>query len=440
MVGSTVNGFDAFLKDNYTGDEIARTVNEDHFFLDDLDTKSRGTGRRKIVPLIDGNPQGLAPTVVTAQLGAEGVQPGANIIGAAWTISWGDYVGHVDIGDKVIDASASDMGAFFEDMKEEIDGIYRAFADTMSSYLLRGPGHALGQASNLAAGVITLATASDIVNFERGQILVQSAGDGSTSSDTLLGPGTLGFVFAVNYNSGVLSVATTAALALAGTAGSPTNWTSTGFLFRDGDFGATAYAGAGSAPAFTRIVLGYGAWNPATDPTATLFEGVDRSVNIIRRSGARLTSAECSGLGIEQRLKRLAVRMSSRAKKAKKGLVHPEQWQALADSLETKGLRNITSTDEVGVFNFESIKLNTPAGAIPIYSDKFMDPLAAYLYDPKGIRMQTLSGFPKVVNGDGMSMLRKATENTFEYRIAAYPAYWHRDPAMTGRCPLLTPT
>lgn len=436
MVGSTITGFDAFLKDNYTSDEIARTVNEDHFFLDDIDTKRRGTGRRWIVPLIDGNPQGLAPTVASAQLGAEQAGAGANITGAAWTINWGDYVGHVDIGDKVIDASASDMGAFFEDMKEEIDGIYRAFADTMSVYLLRGAGHALGQAASLTTGVILLAQLSDVVNFERGQILVQSAGDGSTSSDTLLGPGTLGYVREVNYNAGTVTVATTSG----GVAGSPTNWTGTGYLFRQGDFGATAYAGAGSAAAFTRILLGFGAWNPATDPTSTLFEGVDRSLNTIRRSGARLLAAEVTGLGIEQRMKRLAVRMSSRAKKAKKGLVHPEQWQALADSLETKGVRNISSTDTVGLFNFESIKLNTPAGPIPIYADKFMDPLAAYMYDPKGIRFATLSGFPKIVNGDGLNMLRKATENTYEYRIAAYPAYCHRDPAMTGRCPLLAPT
>lgn len=422
--------------DNYTTDEIARTVNEDHYFLDELDTKRRGTGRRWIVPLIDGNPQGFAPTVPGAQLGSEQAGAGANITGAAWTINWGDYTGAVVIGDKVIDASSSDMGAFFEDLKEEIDGLYRGFADAVSTYLLRNAGHALGQASNLAAGVITLVFAGDAVNFERGQILVQSAGDGSTSSDTLLGPGTLGYVIQVNQNAGTVTVSATSG----GAAGSPTNWTSTGYLFRQGDFGATAYAGAGSANAFTRIFLGYGAWNPITDPSATLFEGVDRSLNMIRRSGVRLTAAECSGLGIEQRAKRLAVRMASRAKKPKKGLMHPEQWQALADSLETKGVRNISSTDQVGLFNFESIKLNTPAGPIPIFQDKFMDPLALYLYDPKGIRFATLSGFPKVVNGDGLTMLRKSTDNSYEYRIAAYPGYCHRDPSMTGRCPLLTPT
>ena len=43
--GSTPTLLDGFLKDNYDTEEIARLVNEEHPFLDMLDTNYRGTGR-----------------------------------------------------------------------------------------------------------------------------------------------------------------------------------------------------------------------------------------------------------------------------------------------------------------------------------------------------------------------------------------------------------
>src|SRR6266487_3950811 len=190
--GSTLTSFDAFLKDNYTSDEVARTMNENHVFLDMLDTKKRGTGRRWIVPLIDSNPQGAGATLLDAQSGSQQAGAGSNIQGAAWTINWGEYDAAVQIGDKIIDASASDMGAFFEDQKEEIDGLYRNFADIMTYYLLQDQGRALGFGT-ISAGVITLAASTNgvlgsqaIVNFEVGQILLPSANDGTSTAHVII--------------------------------------------------------------------------------------------------------------------------------------------------------------------------------------------------------------------------------------------------------------
>jgi len=432
MVGSTLTGFDAYLKDNYTKDEVGLLVNEDHNFLDDLDTARRGTGRRWIVPIIDANAQGLGATVPDAQFGAEQTQ-GGNIQGAAWTVNWGDYSVHVDIGDKVMAASASDMGAFFEDKKAEIDSLYRAWGDTFSSYMLRDAGHSLGSGTN-AGGVQTLVNKADVVNFERGMTVIVSANDGTSTAHVILAGALTGYVVNTNYAAGTFTVSATSG----GAAGTPTNWAGTMFYFRGSQGGtgsATGDFGGSASP--NRIILGFGAWNPAADPTSTAFEGVDRTLDIVRRSGIRLVAADVAGLGIEQRAKKLVVRMASRGKRPKNLYLHPEQWQALADSLEGRGNRPI---GDGGKFNFMAIQLATPAGMVSIKSDRFMPIDACYALDPDAIRFASLDGFPKIVNGDGLTMLRKSNANVYEYRLATYPAYVHRLPPATGRCPLLIPS
>src|SRR6267378_3519445 len=129
MVGSTPTIIDSFLKDNYDTEEVPRAVNEDHAFLDQLDTQTKGTGRQWIYPVVDANAQGLGGTVADAQVGAEQAD-GGTYKGADWNVAWGDYSAHVNIGDKAMAVSASDIGAFLEDKKEEVDSLYRAWGDT----------------------------------------------------------------------------------------------------------------------------------------------------------------------------------------------------------------------------------------------------------------------------------------------------------------------
>lgn len=430
MVGSTPTIIDAFLKDNYTSEAVPKLVNEDHVFLDMLDTQERGGGRRLIVPIIDSNAQGLGATVADAQAAAEQAS-GGTYQGAYWTISWGDYSAHVNIGDKAMAVSASDMGAFFRDKQEEIDSLYRAWGDTFSSYALRDSGHSLGSGT-ISSGDITLGTPADVVNFEVGQLLLPSANDGTSTAHTIIASAGIGYVVKVNYNTGHVIVSATSG----GSAGTPANWTGTMYLFRAGITSGPGDFGGTSTP--NRIILGYGVWNPATDPTATIFEGVDRSINIVRRSGVRLLAADVAGMGIEKRIKKLCTVMASRAKKPTKVLLHPEQWFALSDSLEARGQRAIDG--KVGIFSFQKLQMATPGGIVDVFSDKFMPRDTAYAFDPKAIRMLSVDGFPKVVNADGFQMIRRATSNVYEFRLASYPAYYHYDCTRTGRVPLLAPT
>jgi len=199
------------------------------------------------------------------------------------------------------------------------------------------------------------------------------------------------------------------------------------YFFRNGDFGGT------SSP--NQIVDGFGAFVPATDPADT-FRNVVRTVYTVGRSGVRLTAAECAQLNNEQRIKKLYARMASMrgCKPGKIGMCHPIVWQSLAESFEARGQRVIDG--KLGIANFSKIQIATAAGTIDIVPNKFMPIDAFYALNPDFLRIKHLDGFPKVVNGDGLQMLRSASANTYEHRIVSYPAHVVRAPGHQGRCPM----
>jgi hypothetical protein len=163
---------------------------------------------------------------------------------------------------------------------------------------------------------------------------------------------------------------------------------------------------------------------------------VDRSVDPVARGGVRLTAAECSGLNTEQRIKKLLARMASTRACIKAGKVvemHPIVWQNLAEIMESRGQRPLEG--KVGTANFSKLQVATAAGMVECMPNKYMPLDAMYVVNPDYIRIKHLDGFPKILNGDGLQMLRSATANTYEHRIVAYPLQIVRAPGSQGRCP-----
>jgi len=417
-MASTLTTFDPFLKRYYNPGQVAALVNKDRPFLAKV-KKTMGSGILWVTPVIFANPQGLSADLVNAQLASNQAGAGGNLQGKQWQSTWGDYTGAVSIGDKVIAASRDNVGAFFENQKAEIDRLYEQFADIMGLYAIGNSGHSVTPSGfTISSGVCTLVVPDDIVNIQVGMILQASAADGSATSDTLIDP-SLGYVIAVNENTGVFTVSATSG----GAAGTPTNWTGTMFAFRNGDFG-----GSGA----TRIMLGLSAWVPAADPSATSYEGVVRTAGITALSGVRLTAAEIAGVGIEQRIKKLVTRMVGRAKGPGPSdvFLNPEKWQALADSLESRGTRPLDG--KIGTFNYQKVQLAAGGKMVDIWADRFCPLGRAFAVNFDYIEMKTLSGFPAVVNGDGLTMLRKTTSNDYEHRLVSYPAFQVKAPGYQG--------
>lgn len=420
---SNLTQFDAFLKEDYTKDKIDDLSKKDRPLFGKVTREEDHSGDLYVHPVKVSNGQGLGATVAKAQQGAQQTS-GGNLAGKKWQVLFGDYTGSIEIGDKVIRASRNNAGSFLRNRTEEIDGLYDEFGNTFSTYLYSNGGQSLtpGGGFTISSGVCTLANADDVVNIEVGQIMVVSANDGSSSAHILIASSAVGYVVAVNRNAGTFTVSATSG----GAAGTPTNWTGTMYGFRDGDFG-----GSGA----NRIILGLGAWIPSSDPTSTTFEGVDRTLDIARLSGVRLTTAEVASLNLEQRVKRLITRMRGRnfGPGPTDLFLNPERWQSLADSLESRGTREIGGDAR---FGYESIKVSAGGKKVEIWADPFCPYAVCFGLHMPSIKLAAYDKIPFVLNGDGLEMLRKTNSNDYEHRIQAYPAFCVPAPGYCGRVPV----
>lgn len=422
-MASTLQTFDAFIKERYTPEKIENLTHVDRALYSQIPKDGKCSGESFVEPIIFGNPQGLGATLSKAQTAA-GLAGGAgNVKGRKWTLTFGDYSAVVEIGDKVMKAARDNFGAFLRNKAQEIDGLWEAFADTQSAYLYGNGGQSIGLGT-VAAGVLTLDNPEDVVNFEVGQALVASTSDGSDPSHTLIN-GT-GYVIKVNRSEGTVQLGndpddTSATNPHADWDDAPV------YLFRDGDFG-----GSGA----TTIFKGLGAWLPSSAPSNTdSFYGVNRSVDD-RLSGVRVPSGEITSKGREDRLKLLVTRIKGRfGGRGKLSIfMNTEQWQALANELEDKGTRPVDGG--TAKFNFQKIQLAAGGGMIDIYPDPFCPALTAFALALDYWKLRSYDEYPHVVNGDGLEMLRKVGSNDYEYRLTGYPTFSTRAPCFSGRVTL----
>lgn len=412
-MAATLTTFDAFLKENYGDKErVQRLLYEENAGLGYITKKTgavNASGDLLVAPVLYGNPQGLAGgTSGLANAQTVAATSGGNTRSKKWTVPFGDYSAAIEISDKLLKLSGSDIGSYLDAKKEEIDGLYRQWGQIFSWYLLGTKARNLGSFTELS-GVCQLTNPSDIINYAPGMMVQASANDGSATAHALLGSGSIGYVIAVNPNAGTFTVSATDG----GAAGTPTSWTGTMYAFRYGDFGGTA------SPAI--VCDGFGDWCPASDPSSTAFNGVDRTANITALSGVRLTTTETANLSTEDRIKKLVVRMANRGFGAPDVVfLNPEKWQDVADGLESRGVRDAIGKD--AAFGYQKIHVAAGGRLIEIYSDKFVPYSAIYAMKKGAFSLHTPGAFPEIVNGDGLTMLRKATTNNYEFRLQAYPA------------------
>ena len=424
---STLQTIDAIMKLNYGpgSERLQKTLFADFPIFGKIPKKTgkvQATGSALVAPVLYGSPQSMGANFANNITNSR-TSAGSNKY-TRWTVPFGDYGAVVTFERKMLKLSASDMGCYIDAKKAEIEQVLRQWAATFSWYLLNTKGRSLCSFT-IASGVCTVTSSrEDIVNIQPGMVLQVSAGSGDAGESLL--SANLGYVFAVNQsvNPPTFTVATSQSLADAGTAGTPSGWSGTMFAFRQGDFG-----GSGA----TVVCDGFGDWCPASDPSATPFNGVVRTTNVTALSGVRLSSTECAGLNNENRIKRLLTRQSSMGGGAGDWVfVSPEKWQDIADGLESRGLRTAFGKD--AQWGYDTLLVTAGGKTVTVFADRFMPASSIYSWQKDAFVLYNAGEFPEVVNDDGLSMLRVADANTYEMRWAAIPATLGT-PWLMGRCP-----
>lgn len=371
------------------------------------------------------NPQGWSSTYGQASTNASQAGGGGNVKGVKWLSAYGFYIGSLQISDQIIKQSRDNFGAFLQNKKAEMDGFFKTYGKRMATYMLGSQGHSLTPGGfTISSGVCTCVDPRDGANIEVGQQLQVSAGAGDSNSDTLL-TASIGFVIATNRNTGVFTVSATAG----GSAGTPGSWTGTMFAFNALDGGSSGFTG------FTRVIVGFGAWVPPSDPTSAGFETtIDRTTDVVSLSGTRLSTAAQQGLNTEQRVQKLVATMVglNGADTPTDIYVHSLVFQDLIGTMENRGTRPLGQ--KIAGFNYEKIEFHTSEGAINIWSEPRMPPGAVYVVNHGYIKAWSLDGYPGKYNEDGIDFGRMPNSTDWELRSVCYPAFQVPGVGHQGRC------
>lgn len=393
--------------------------------------KKETSGDFLATAVIYNNPQGWSSGLTQAQANATQAGGYGNVAGVKWLSGYGVMVGSLQIGDQVIKQSRDNFGAFMQNKKAEIDGFWKTFGKRGATYMLGNQGHTLTPSNfvftTAAAGTCTCTDPNDSANIEVGQVLSISIGSGDVNTDILVAGQGDGFVVDVNRNTGVFHVSATSG----GAPGTPTNWVNatTYFAFAKGEGGSSGFTG------FTRVMVGFGAWIPSSDPSATGFETtINRTTDIVSLSGTRLSTLEQNGLNTEQRVARVVARMVGRngADVPGDAYVHPEKFQDMIGTLENRGTRVLGA--KIAGFNYQKIEMQTSEGAMNIWSEPRMPAGAVYVVNHDYILAGSLDGYPGKFNGDGFELVRMPTSMDYEMRGVCYPAFQVYGAGHQGRC------
>ena len=413
-MASSLTTFANLLKVRYDSRKVADLTESHSPLMAKMSKDQSFQGSSQDIPLVHGNPQGLAAaSLATAQAST------SNIVSKKFQLTTGTYQASVSFGDKVMKASRGNEGAFMRNQVAEMDGLYKQVGMVQSRYLYGNGGGSIGQIATggIAANVITLEEPSDVLNFEVNQYLVFSANDGSDSAHTVRAGST--FVTAVDREAGTVTV---------DDFGDVTGEAAGDYIFREGDFvGNTS----------TELFHGLQSFIPAAAPTTTLY-GMTRTADPIRLGGARVPSADYSGLNNEERIMLLGAYMSGRyhGPGATDAFAHPEDWHNLQVALRSQGWQPAKDTSTR--FGFQKIEVVLGSKLVNIYSDTYCPKGTFFALNMDHWKIHSMGPMIRKLDEDGLNFLRASTTNNYEYRLVSYMAPCTNAPGFSGRIPLTT--
>ena len=377
--------------------------------------------------------------VVSAQSGTglSGGAAGASTLDGEWLLPTGQIETSLILKYKDLVRGKSNKGAYLRNLTHETDKHGEYFGERLAQLIMRPSGYPLAQVdvTDEDAGIITCLVPSDIANIYKGMILVASANDGSTSTDTLLDigtPGSLGraIVESVDRDAGTFVVTTTnAANDLEGA------WGADGtdvYVFPLGQFRPTLPGATFNDKLMIQTLSEWLTPSAATDTFGTVDRSADSAL-----SGVRIPTATISAMSIENKLQFAAAYMQSRfaGRKAPTFVLQTEQWFELVRSLQAQGIvGDLGAKLKTGG---RAVELATVNGVAEVIAEPHQDPNFFYGLIPEEIEIRHLDGLPGVANADGLEMLRQSDSNNLEFRLISFPQLVMREPWLHCRGSLL---
>lgn len=392
--------FDALLKEHYTADRVEDMTYQNNPFLALVPKYEKFGGDVLPVPVIYGNPQGRSASFTRAQTRGQS----SNTASVKFNLTRVQDYGITTIDNETMEASVGNENAFLEARITEVDGLINSLTNSLANALFREGWGDIGVVGSFTGATVTLATIPDIVNFEVGmELMVASA----QSTATLRALGTSGnglIITGINRTTGVLTFGADADDAADGI---PTI-ANADYIFVRGDR-------EDSATPTREKIAGLAAWVPASDPASTSFFGVDRTADITRLGGLRYDG---SAMPIEEALIHGADLVGREGFAIDHYLVSYSKWTDLRKSLGSRV--EYVDLKATGRIAFRAIVVSSEQGDVMVTPDRNCPDSQAFGLKLDTWKLCSLKKCPRVLNSDGLQMLRMATADGVEVRYGYY--------------------
>lgn len=395
-----LTSFDAALKQYYTDETIYNMVYADNPLLAMMPKLEEFKGKNRPIPIIHGNPQGRSANFQKAQANKTNSQLKDFVLTRSRDYSL------ASIDNETIEASKGDAGAFLEAATVEIDGAIQSATRSLAIAMYGTGSGTIGSvaaSTNLSSTTIELARVEDVTNFEVGMKLEASATDGGST----VRAGTV-TVVGVDRDAGKVEVSVALNTGIAAIAAGD-------FLSQEGDYDSK--------------IKGLQAWLPATAPVSgDNFFSVDRSADSTRLGGIRYDG---TAEPIEEALISAANRIGREGGKPDYCFMSYSKYADLEKALGSK-VQYTEMTHERAELSFRGILVHGPRGPIRVVPDQNCPSDRAFMLQMNVWKVYSLGKCPKIIEQDGLKMLRESNADAVEVRVGYYAQLGCRAPGFNA--------
>lgn len=395
-----MTSFAPALKAYYTKDKVENMVYKNNPFLALVPKMEKFYGKNLPIPIIYGNPTGRSATFATAQANKN------NSLLKDFVLTRDQDYSLASIDNETLEASQNDAGAFMEAATTEIDGAIQSATRSLATALFRDGSGAIGRINATVTGTtLTLATTVDIVNFEVGMKLQFSS---AATVASLRDSGEAVTVSSVNRSAGSM-VVTPSLTTIAGL-------TLNDYINVQGDL--------------EQKVKGLDAWVPSS-VSATSFFGVDRTADETRLGGVRYDG---SSQPIEEALSDGLALVEREGGSPEYCFLNFANFSNLKKALGSKvQYIDIPGPASVG---FKGVMIDGNKNQLKVIADQNCPAAVAYMLQMDVWKLYSLGMAPKILDSDGLKMLREAAADSVEVRVGYYAQLGSRAPGWNGRVTL----
>jgi hypothetical protein len=363
-------------------------------FIGQIEKDEKFGGNNARISLRYGAPQGGSFTFNIAQANA------TSSADVAFLLTRSKDYQISGISGEALASADGDENTIYNGLRGEMEGSMRNLNRSLQIHSWRNGGGQRAQSTSNSGATITLLQAADIVGFEVQMKVDLSVDDGYNNGGALAGVRAGGPLTVLSLDRTAGTVTFTANISTITGAGT------SDYLFRNGDYSL--------GPA------GVQRWIPSTAPTSgDNHFGVDRSVDVVRLAGIRYAG---NGGNKEETLIDAAELAGREGAEDLSAFCNNLDRADIVKSLGSKCVYdNVDSTD--GDIGFRALNIEGPDGTIKLFSEVNVPRGKFFLLDMETWILKSAKGVPRVLDDDGLKMLREANNDGYQWRMGGYFNY-----------------